>query len=70
MTNLKRVLLAVAMLFIVSLGALANDQKKGEQKPPDKESAPKVVTEHKKDKPPSNSNQGDKKKGDDKKGKP
>jgi hypothetical protein len=69
MTNLKRVLLAVAMLFIISFGALANDQKK--EKPPDKQSAPKVVNATKKDKPPSNSNQqGDQKKGDDKKGKP
>ncbi len=69
MKYLKRVLPAAAMMFIVSFGALAQDQKKGE-KPPPKEVVTKVVNQPK-DKPQGgNSNQGDQKKGDDKKGKP
>jgi hypothetical protein len=71
MKNFKRALMALAMGLIVSFGALAEDQKKGEDKPPPKETAPKVRNEDKKDKPPSNNNgnQGGGKK-DDKKGKP
>ncbi|HEY0546051.1 MAG TPA: hypothetical protein VGC91_11795 [Pyrinomonadaceae bacterium] len=68
MKNLKRVLLAATMTAIVSFGALAQDQKKGE-KPPPKETTPKVVNQPK-DNPPKNSGQSDQKKGDDKKGKP
>jgi hypothetical protein len=69
MKNLKRVLLAATMMFIVSLGALAQDQKKGE-KPPPKEVTPKVVNQPKDRPQGGNSNQGNQKKGDDKKGKP
>ena len=69
MKYLKRVLPAAAMLFIVSFGALAQDQKKGE-KPLPKEVVPKVINQPKEKPPGGNSGQNNPKKGDDKKGKP
>lgn len=65
MFDLKRKLLAVAIGGLLSMGAFA--QKKGGDKRPPKD-PPRVVVQPK-EKPPQNSNQGDKPKGD-KKGKP
>ena len=71
MTNLKRKLMAVAMSVvmtgIVSVGAFA--QRKGDDKRPPKPPDTKVVVESK-GKPPQNTNQGDHKRNDGKKGKP
>jgi hypothetical protein len=63
MKNLKRMLLAVAMLCVVSVSAFAfddqnafafNDQKKDEQKRPPKPDRPVVRVEQKRDRPPDN----------------
>ncbi len=67
MVNLKRKILAAAMTaFIASAGAFA--QKRDDKRPP-KDDKNKVVVTPKGEKPPPNSNQGDRNKGD-KKGKP
>ena len=68
-TDMKRKLLVVVMMCGVSLGAFA--QKDDKNKRPPKEPARVVPSEKdKRDKPPSNSNQGNKNKGGDKRGKP
>ncbi len=67
MTNLKRKLLAVAIGCFVSVGAFA--QRREEDKRPPKQPDNKVVVQPKGDKPPQNSNQGDKK-NDGRRGKP
>jgi hypothetical protein len=67
MNMLKRMLMAVAMACLVSAGAFA--QKRDEDKRPPKPDNTKVVVQPKQEKPPQNSNQGDKR-GGDKKGKP
>jgi hypothetical protein len=69
MKELKRMLLAVAMLCVVSVGAFAfDDQKKGDQKRPPKPDRPVVVVGGK-DKPPPDNRQ-DGKRNDNKRGKP
>jgi hypothetical protein len=71
MTNLRRKLMAVAMSVVmtgfVSFGAFA--QRREQDKRPQKPQDTKVVVEPK-GKPPQNSNQGDKRRNDGKKGKP
>lgn len=64
MKNLKRMILAVTMVSLVSAGAFA---QKREDRPPKPDT--KVVHQPKPEKPPQNSNRGDKR-DDQKKGKP
>lgn len=59
MTKLKRMVLAVLLGCLVAVGAFA--QKREEDKRPPKQPDTKVVVQPKGDKPPQNSNQGDKK---------
>ncbi len=65
MTNLRRTLLAGAMIGFVSVGTFAQKNNNDNKRPP--KDPPKVVVKDK-DKPPSNSNQGNRDSG--KKGKP
>jgi hypothetical protein len=58
MTNFKRKLLAVAMTCFVSAGAFAQKGKGEDKRPPKPDT--KVVVEPKREKPPQNNNQGDK----------
>ena len=68
MTNLRRTLLAAAMIGIVSAGTFAQKNGNDNKRPP--KDPPVVVVKPKggNEKPPSNSNQD--KKGGDKRGKP
>jgi hypothetical protein len=67
MTSLKRKLIAAAMVGFISTGAFAQKGKGGDKRPPKSET--RVVVEPKREKPPPNRNQGDKR-GGDKKGRP
>jgi len=58
MTNLKRKLLAVSMVCLLSGGVFAQKRGEDKQRPP-KENTPKVVVQPK-EKPPQNNNQGGK----------
>jgi hypothetical protein len=66
MNNLKRTLIAAAMLCLLAIGVFAQDRDN--QKPPPKPKPPVVVTPPQKDPPPSNNQ--DAKKKEDKRGKP
>ena len=69
MKKLKRMLLAVAMLCVVSVSAFAfDDQKKDEQKRPPKPDRPVVRVEDKRGTPPDN--RQDPKRNDNKRGRP
>lgn len=67
MTNLKRKLLALAMICVVSAGAFA--QRRGEDKRPPKDKDTRVVVQPKKERPPQEKGRDDKKR-DDRRGKP
>ncbi len=57
MTGYRRKLMAAAMIGVVSVGVFAQ-KGKGDKRPPKSETV--VVVETKREKPPPNSNQGDK----------
>lgn len=61
MTGYRRKLIAAAMIGFISMGAFAQKGKGGGERPPKSES--KVKVEQKREKPPQNSNQGDKRGG-------
>ncbi len=67
MTNLKRKIMALAMMAFVSAGAFA--QGRGGDKRPPKKDNPRVVVEPKKERPPQDQKRDDKKR-DDRRGKP
>ena len=69
MKELKRMLLAVAMLCVVSVGAFASDDQWGDdQKRPPKPDKPVVVVGPKGEKPPPNNQ--DRPRNDNKRGRP
>jgi hypothetical protein len=61
MTGYRRKLIAAAIIGFVSMGAFAQKGKGGDKRPPKPDS--RVVVERKGEKPPPNSNQGDKRGG-------
>ncbi|HUE82171.1 MAG TPA: hypothetical protein VMM84_08655 [Pyrinomonadaceae bacterium] len=67
MTNLKRKLLALAMISVISGGTFA--QKRGEDKRPPKDKDNRVVVKPKNERPPQQKERDDKKR-DDRRGKP
>lgn len=69
MKTLKQILLAAVMFCMLAAGVFAQNSNK-EQKPPQRDPNPVKVGDRSQKPPPPNGNQGDKKGGDDKKGKP
>ncbi|MFN2455564.1 MAG: hypothetical protein ABR577_15245 [Pyrinomonadaceae bacterium] len=70
MTDMKRMLVAAAMLCMVAVGAFAQGRGRDEQKLPPKDPPPKVVVSPKQGPPPSDRDQNDRKREDHKKEKP
>ena len=58
MTNFRRKVMAVVIACFVSAGAFAQKDKGEDKRPPKPDT--KVVVEPKREKPPQNNNQGDK----------
>jgi hypothetical protein len=69
MFKLRQKLLAVAIGLAVSAGAFAQ-KREGDKRPPKGDDVKVVVQPKGERPPPSNNNQGDKRGGNDKKGKP
>jgi len=66
MTNFKRKVMAVVIACFVSAGAFAQKGRGDDKRPPKPDT--KVVVEPKREKPPQNSNRGNDKRNDGKKG--